>query len=43
MKKKSFDTAYDLARGIADGALRDSTVERINRALAFVKSKEATK
>ena len=41
VKRKKFDTAYDLARGIKDENVRDRTRERIKKAEDYVKSKAA--
>lgn len=39
VKKKSFDTAYDLLRGIEDGTMRESTKARIDKAKAYVEGR----
>jgi hypothetical protein len=43
VKRKDFDSAFDLARGIQDQDLNAKTVARINKALAFVAAKAAAK
>jgi hypothetical protein len=43
VKRKDFDHAFDLARGIQDQDLHVKTVERIDRALAFVAAKAGAK
>ena len=39
-KRKGFDMAHDLCRGIKDEALRESTAARINKAKEYVNAKE---
>ncbi len=39
VKRRQFDLAHDLARGIRDEALKASTIERIKKAEAYVQSK----
>jgi hypothetical protein len=41
VKRKKWDTAYDLARSITDLELRDDTNARIDKAKKFVENKEA--
>jgi hypothetical protein len=43
VKRKDFDSAFDLARGIQDHDLNVKTIARINKALAFVTAKAAVK
>jgi hypothetical protein len=43
VKRKNFDSAFDLARGIQDHDLHLKTVERIDKALAFVTAHTAAK
>jgi AAA domain len=43
VKRKDFDSAFDLARGIQDQDLNEKTIARINKALAFVTEKAAAK
>lgn len=43
VKRRDFDSAFDLARGIQDQAIRLKTAERINKALEFVTAKAAAK
>lgn len=43
VKRRDFDNAFDLARGIQDQAIRLKTAERINKALEFVTAKAAAK
>jgi hypothetical protein len=43
VKRKDFDSAFDLARGIQDQDLHGKTVARIDKALAFVTAKAAAK
>jgi hypothetical protein len=43
VKRRDFDSAFDLARGIQDQDLHVKTVARIDRALAFVAAKAAAK
>jgi uncharacterized membrane-anchored protein len=43
VKRKDWDSAYDLLRGIKDQDLHSKTAARINKALAFVTAKAAAK
>jgi hypothetical protein len=43
VKRRDFDSAFDLARGIQDQDLNTKTVARINKALAFVAAKAVAK
>lgn len=43
VKRRDFDNAFDLARGIQDQDLNVKTVARIDKALAFVAAKAAAK
>jgi hypothetical protein len=43
VKRRDFDSAFDLARGIQDQDLHVKTIARIDRALAFVTAKSAAK
>ncbi len=39
VKRKGFDMAYDLCRGIKDATLRDSTTARVTKAKEYVEAK----